>query len=134
MTVNTTELRAHFQREGFAIARHLFSLEETIAYRDHYMRLSAEGPHPNDLVNQWDDGEKDPLRQYPRLFNIHRWDEISRQWLLHERCARFDDCTVLYVLQYRPNFIRYKVKIDGLAGWHCTAAGAWLMAPGTGLC
>ena len=83
--MNTTELRAHFQREGFAIARHLFSLEETIAYRDHYMRLSAEGPHPNDLVNQWDDGEKDPLRQYPRLFNMHRWDEISRQWLLHER-------------------------------------------------
>ncbi len=51
MTANTTELRDHFQREGFAIARRLFSLEETTAYRDHYMRLSEEGPHPNDLVN-----------------------------------------------------------------------------------
>ncbi len=88
MTANTTELRDHFQREGFAIARRLFSLEETTAYRDHYMRLSEEGPHPNDLVNQWDDGEHDPLKRYPRLFNMHRWDEISQQWLLHERLRR----------------------------------------------
>ena len=46
MTVNTTELRDHFQREGLAIARQLFFLEETTAYRDHYMLLSEEGPIP----------------------------------------------------------------------------------------
>ena len=88
MTANTTELRDHFQREGFAIGRRLFSLEETTGYRDHYMRLSEEGPHPNHLVNPWDDGEHDPLKRYPRLFNMHRWDEISQQWLLHERLRR----------------------------------------------
>ena len=46
MTANTTELRDHFQREGFAIAKRLFSLEETTAYRDHYMRSAKKGPIP----------------------------------------------------------------------------------------
>ncbi|MEM7029077.1 MAG: phytanoyl-CoA dioxygenase family protein [Chloroflexota bacterium] len=83
--MNITQLRDHFQQEGYTIAQSLFPLEETIAYRDHYMQLREAGSYPNDLINQWDEGETDPLKRYPRLFNMHRWDETSRDWLLHDR-------------------------------------------------
>jgi phytanoyl-CoA hydroxylase len=83
--MNHIELRDQFRQEGYGIARGLFSAEETIAYREHYMQVRETGHYPHDLVNQWDEGENDPLKRYPRLFNMHRWDDMSRQWLLHPR-------------------------------------------------
>ena len=83
--MNLAKLRDQFKQQGYAIARALFSFEEATFYRDHYMQLRQHGHYPNDLINQWDDGEQDPLKRYPRMFNMHHWDEVSRQWLLHER-------------------------------------------------
>lgn len=83
--MNLPELREQFQQTGYAIARALFSPAEATFYRDHYMTLRESGRYAHDLVNQWDDGRQDPLKRYPRMFNMHHWDEVSRQWLLHER-------------------------------------------------
>ena len=83
--MNLTELRHQFHQKGYAIAKGVFTLDETIVYREHYLSLRETGPHPGDLVNQWDEDENDPLKRYPRLINMHRWDDISRQWLLHGR-------------------------------------------------
>lgn len=86
--MNHLELREHFKTEGYAIARGLFSPAEAAFFREHYMALREAMRYGGDLVNQWDDGEQDPLKRYPRMFNMHHWDEVSRQWLLHERIRR----------------------------------------------
>ena len=81
----TMELREQFKQNGYAIARGLFSPAEAAFHREHFMQLRQADHYASDLVNQWDDGERDPLKQYPRMFNMHHWDDISRRWLLDER-------------------------------------------------
>lgn len=82
------QLRAQFRQNGYGIVKALFSKAEAERYRDHYMRLRQRGQYPNDLVNQWDEDEKDPLKRFPRMFNMHHWDTVSRAWLLDERIRR----------------------------------------------
>ncbi len=77
-----------FQTNGYTIARGLFSPAEAAFYRDHYMALREARRYGGDLVNQWDDGAQDPLQRYPRMFNMHHWDAVSREWLLHDRLRR----------------------------------------------
>ena len=83
--MNRSDLKTQFEQAGYAIARNLFSLEEATTYRAHYMQLRQAGSYAQDLVNQWDEGAHDPLRQYPRMFNMHHWDKVSLRWLLHPR-------------------------------------------------
>ena len=74
-----------FQEQGYAIVSGLFSDEETAAYRQHYMDM-RKGRHPGDSsgVNTSSD---DPLKKYPRLIHMHRWDPISLDWMLDQRLA-----------------------------------------------
>ena len=83
--MNLQELQEKFAQDGYAIARCLFSSAEAAFYRDHFMTLRENGQYPNDLINQWDEGEADPLKRYPRMFNMHHWDDASREWLLDGR-------------------------------------------------
>ncbi len=73
-----------FQRDGYVIVRELFSREEVAAYRDHFMRLRAAGTYPGDFAGV-DLSDADPWKRYPRLIHMHRWDELSLQWLLDDR-------------------------------------------------
>ncbi|HRW08636.1 MAG TPA: phytanoyl-CoA dioxygenase family protein [Caldilineaceae bacterium] len=83
--IDLLTLGQEFKQNGYTIARALFSAEEAARYRDHFMALRGSASYQGDLVNQWDNGETDPLKRYPRMFNMHRWDEVSRRWLLDER-------------------------------------------------
>ena len=89
-----------YQRDGFVIVRALFSSEEVSQLRTHYMKLREGQEHPGDFVgvpiqriigNSAKTGDllfedkPDPLRQYPRMIHMHRWDEVSLQWLLDKR-------------------------------------------------
>ena len=56
---NPAALHNQFQRDGYIVARELFPREDTAAYCAHYMQLNQPGAHPNELVNQWDDGAPD---------------------------------------------------------------------------
>lgn len=82
---NLSELGDQFKQNGYAIARRLFSPTASAFFREHYMTLREADQYAGDLVNQWDDGTQDPLKRYPRMFNMHHWDAVSRQWLLDER-------------------------------------------------
>jgi len=96
----TADQIEQYQRDGFFIARGLFSPEEVARLRSHYMELREGHEHPGDFVGVpvkriWGDSAKtgdllfadkpDPLKQYPRMIHMHRWDEISLGWLLDER-------------------------------------------------
>lgn len=78
--------RSAFDRDGYTVARRLFSAREAGIYRDHFTALRLRRSYPYDLVGAAPDAS-DPLRRYPRMAHMHRWDETSLLWLLDQRIA-----------------------------------------------
>jgi len=76
-----------FDEQGYVVARGLFGAEETTFLRDHFMRLREAGEYPGDVVGV-DPGSDDPLKRYPRMIHMHRWDRIALDWLLEPRLER----------------------------------------------
>ena len=80
--------RTGFDRDGFAVARQLFSRREARRYRGHFMALARGSPRPRDTAGAGSQA-RDPLRRYPRMMQMHRWDPVSLEWLLDARiCDR----------------------------------------------
>ncbi len=75
---------AAYQRDGYVVAHGLFSRAEAEKFIDHYMRLRAAGTYPGDFAGV-DLQSQDPLKRYPRMIHMHRWDELSLRWLLDPR-------------------------------------------------
>ena len=73
-----------FQRDGFAVARELFSADEVASYIEHYMRLREADSYAGDFsgVNAKDG---DPLKAFPRMIHMHRWDQTSLDWMIDGR-------------------------------------------------
>ena len=84
----TDEHRRRFQCDGYAVVPGLFTADEVAGYRDHFMRLRGQGAFPGDLVGI-DPASNDPLKQYPRMIHMHRWDDLSLRWMLD---ARLGEC------------------------------------------
>jgi phytanoyl-CoA hydroxylase len=76
--------RGFFERNGYVVARGLFSQEEVERYRDHFMTLRKHGSYPGDMAGV-NAQSNDPLKRYPRMIHMHRWDEVSLQWVIDER-------------------------------------------------
>ncbi|MBX2998382.1 MAG: phytanoyl-CoA dioxygenase family protein [Caldilineaceae bacterium] len=81
-----TQAIEQFQQQGYTVARGLFSADEVARYRDHYMDLRAKGSYPGDTAGV-DIGSSDPLKRYPRMIHMHRWDQISLDWLIDPRIS-----------------------------------------------
>lgn len=82
MTLSQTV--TEFENEGYAIARGLFTGEEVEGLRAHFMALRAAGTYPGDFGGV-DPASEDPLKRYPRMIHMHRFDETSLRWLLDDR-------------------------------------------------
>lgn len=80
----TPELQASYEQNGYAVVEQLFAPDEVAFYREHYMRLRASGSYPGDDAGI-DIGSADPLKRYPRMVHMHRWDEASLRWLIDPR-------------------------------------------------
>jgi phytanoyl-CoA hydroxylase len=76
--------KEQFQRDGYTVVRSMFDAEEVERLRDHYMALRRRGTYPDDLVGV-EPTSRDPLRRYPRMAQMHRWDAVTLRWLLSER-------------------------------------------------
>jgi hypothetical protein len=76
-----------FDDQGYLITRSLFAAEEAAFLREHFMRLREAGSHPGDVVGV-DPTANDPLKRYPRMIHMHRWDRVALDWLLAPRLAR----------------------------------------------
>ncbi len=82
----TDEQLQAFQANGYVVIPGLFSPAEVARYRDYFMAMRATGPLPLDDTSWYlNSGEDDPLKQYPRIIQSHRWDNVSKQWLLDPR-------------------------------------------------
>lgn len=86
------EAKRIYDRDGYLVLPQLFSSDEVTQYREHYMRLRQQGSYPADFAGV-DLASKDPLKRFPRMCHMHRWDELSLKWLLDPRLR-----TVLTVL------------------------------------
>ena len=80
----TDEHKQFYQDNGYAVVGGLFSEAEVAHYREHYMALRRHGAWPGDTSGV-DVTDIDPLKRYPRMIHMHRWDELSLRWMLDPR-------------------------------------------------
>ncbi len=73
-----------FDSAGYTLVRGLFGADEVDQLRDHYMELRHRGAHPNDFAGH-QTNNRDPLRRYPRMAQMHRWDDASLRWMIDAR-------------------------------------------------
>ncbi len=78
--------KQYFDDKGYYIARGLFDLEEVAFYIGHYMTMRAAGSYPGDMSGV-DIGSADPLKKYPRMIHMHRWDKSSLDWMIDPRIS-----------------------------------------------
>ena len=83
----SVSFKDEFDRSGYTLVRGLFGRDEAERLRDHYMALRQRGSYDGDDAGIRA-GSRDPLRRYPRMAQMHRWDEISLQWLTDPRIDR----------------------------------------------
>jgi ectoine hydroxylase-related dioxygenase (phytanoyl-CoA dioxygenase family) len=77
-----------FQEQGYVVVPSLFGADEIERYKQHYMTMREAGSYPGDF-NGVDTTSSDPLKKYPRLIHMHRWDALSRDWLIDPRLRRW---------------------------------------------
>jgi ectoine hydroxylase-related dioxygenase (phytanoyl-CoA dioxygenase family) len=82
------DLIQSYNENGYYMAPGLFQPEEVQALSEHYMRLRQAGTYPGDMsgVNI---GSNDPLKKFPRMIHMHRWDETSLKWLIDPRINQY---------------------------------------------
>src|SRR5439155_13107779 len=80
----TDEHRRFYREHGYVVVGGLFAPDEAARYRDHFMGLRRRGDYAGDFAGV-DAGDRDPLKLYPRMIHMHRWDEVSLGWLLDAR-------------------------------------------------
>jgi phytanoyl-CoA hydroxylase len=99
-----------YGRDGYVVARRLFPESEVAALRDHFMHLRENGVYPGDSAGvPLGDPDADPLKRYPRMIHMHRWDETSLRWMidprvraaLHQLCGQ-DPYAVQTMLYFKP--------------------------------
>ena len=90
-TTRTAPLTDHdttaYHRDGYHIARGLFTADEVATLRDYFENIAQQGePIPGhwnpDLTET---GKRDPLKRYPRIMHPHRFSDLARQYLLDAR-------------------------------------------------
>ncbi|AIE86840.1 phytanoyl-CoA dioxygenase family protein [Fimbriimonas ginsengisoli] len=76
---------ATFARDGFCLVEGLFDPDECDRYTQHFMDLRSE-ERPGDFAGV-DLSSEDPLKRYPRMIHMHRWDSVSMTWATDPRLA-----------------------------------------------
>lgn len=73
-----------YAADGYLVAPAVFTPEECAHLRDHFMALRENGSYPGDFSGA-DPNSNDPLKRFPRMIHMHRWDDISLKWMLDPR-------------------------------------------------
>jgi ectoine hydroxylase-related dioxygenase (phytanoyl-CoA dioxygenase family) len=87
----TAEDLAQYERDGYFIARGLFSPDETIVLRERFMEIQRQALDESSPLREYykpktlDEAEGDILAHYPRIMHPHRFDELAMQTMLDER-------------------------------------------------
>lgn len=79
----TATQKAFYDTNGYVLVPSLFSPDEVEFYKQHFMNLRSE-ERPGDFSGV-DLQSSDPLKKFPRMIHMHRWDESSRKWMIDKR-------------------------------------------------
>ena len=71
--------REFFEEQGYFVARGVFTPAEVLEMGDHFIAKRREGPKPGDMGGD-PRTATDPLNQYPRMINMHKWDPKTDAW------------------------------------------------------
>jgi len=82
----TQEQRRQYGEQGYVIVRRLFRPDEAKRLAEHYMELRTKREIPGDS-HEADFASTDPLKRYPRMIHMHRWDRPSIDWFLDPRIS-----------------------------------------------
>lgn len=93
-----------YQRDGYVIARGLFTSSEVQHFVDHFMAMRAGGPRPGDFPD-YDPASENPLQRFPRMIHMHRWDELSWRFFIDPRLTS----RVAALLGGEPNLVQTMV-------------------------
>jgi len=80
-----------YQRDGFLLMRGLFSPEETAVLREHFMEMQRQALVENSPMREHyqpatlEAAEGDILKHFPRIMMPHRFDELSKSYLIDAR-------------------------------------------------
>ncbi len=77
-------MKEAFERDGFVLARSLFSAAEAQVLREHYMALNATGTDPFS-EGAPDPVAVDPLKRFPRMMQPHRGEETAMAFATDDR-------------------------------------------------
>lgn len=80
----TPQQLADYQRDGYLIVRGLFSAAEVAEIRGKFDAIGEAG-QPIEWHWQPDRTSQDPLARYPRIMHPHRFDTMSKRYLLDQR-------------------------------------------------
>jgi phytanoyl-CoA hydroxylase len=83
--VDLRELKKTYDRDGFAVARQLFSPEEIAEIRETFEEINgqkADEPRGDGITDP-----NDPLYQFPRVIHPHRFNSMARRYMLHPGVA-----------------------------------------------
>jgi ectoine hydroxylase-related dioxygenase (phytanoyl-CoA dioxygenase family) len=72
-----------FATQGYTVVRGLYQRHEVDMLLAHYMQMNEDKRQKGDTSAIKD--AQDPLKRYPRMLQMHRWDDISLQFLLDVR-------------------------------------------------
>lgn len=105
---NLKQLADTFSRHGYVIERQLFQRDEIECLKQHYMTVRMKGSFPGDSAGI-DIASADPLKKFPRMIQMHHWDQTSLSWLLDPRlrecltaCAGREPFAVQTMLYFKP--------------------------------
>ncbi len=81
------EYKTHFDQNGYVVVSGLFSPTEAEFYKNYYTTMREAGDVPGDPFKypKPEDSVSDPLQLYPRMLQMHRWDDVSLKWLIDSR-------------------------------------------------
>jgi ectoine hydroxylase-related dioxygenase (phytanoyl-CoA dioxygenase family) len=83
-SVNLEEMKASFKQHGYAVARGLFSEAEVEEIKNTFDRIAKNGTIEDYFYPvSKDESNGDPLKEFPRVMQPHRFDSVSRKNLVH---------------------------------------------------
>ena len=74
-----------YRSDGCVVVKRLFAANEVQAMLDRMMSIHAEPPSGLYAPLSVEEAKGDSLKVYPRIMHPHRFDDLSRRWLLDPR-------------------------------------------------
>jgi len=87
MTTITSNPKVQFLEQGYCLVKGLFSKPEAADLLAHYMEIRHR-PEGEAMAFETQNESSDPLTRFPRMMNMHEWDDISLKFLLDSRIEK----------------------------------------------